>query len=139
MKLHVSKIAAACALAVIAGAAFAEDPDPSGQFAMQVHSNLTRAQVEAQVLQARKTGELSVPGNLFTFRDVTPGAYPPKPQAVAGKSRAEVETELADAIHEGNVLAPGDSGLTERQLSPAYYASQDAARQGSHLAATGNH
>lgn len=139
MKRQVHKIAAACLLAALAGAAFAEDPDPSGQFATQVHSDLTRAQVEAQVLQARKDGTLSVPGNLFTYRDVTPGAYPPKPQAAAGKSRAEVEAELAQAIHHGDMLANGESGLTERQLNPSYYAAQDAAEQASRLAATSGH
>jgi hypothetical protein len=139
MKRHVHKIAAACVLAALAGAAFAEDPDPSGQFATQVHSDLTRAQVEAQTREARKDGTLSAPGGLFTYRDETPGAYPPKPQAVAGKSRAEVKAELAAAIHNGDMLATGESGLTERQLNPTYYAAQDAAEQSNQLAATTGH
>jgi len=134
MRNHLSTIAAACLLAALTSTAFAEDPDPSGQYAMQVNSDLTRAQVEAQTMAAIRAGDISVPGNLFTKRDVTPGAYAPKPQAVAGKSRAQVEAELADAIHEGNMFAAGESGMTERQLNPTFYAARDEAEHADQFA-----
>ena len=51
-RLH-SRIAAGCALLALTGVAFAEDPDPSGQFAMQVHSDLTRAQETVLELAAQ--------------------------------------------------------------------------------------
>jgi hypothetical protein len=38
-----------------------------------------------------------------------------------GLSRAQVQAELQAAIRNGDMMAPGDSGLTERQLNPSAY------------------
>ena len=38
-----------------------------------------------------------------------------------GLSRAQMQAELQAAIRNGDMMAPGDSGLTERQLNPSAY------------------
>jgi hypothetical protein len=38
-----------------------------------------------------------------------------------GLTRAQVEADLQTAIRNGDMMAPGDSGLTERQLNPGAY------------------
>jgi hypothetical protein len=47
-----------------------------------------------------------------------------------GLSRAEVQAQLQEAIRNGDMLAPGQSGLTERQIDPADYPAQPAAAPG---------
>jgi hypothetical protein len=44
-----------------------------------------------------------------------------------GLTRAEVKAQLAEAIRNGDMLAPGESGLTERQLNPSEYPAEPAA------------
>jgi hypothetical protein len=51
-----------------------------------------------------------------------------------GKTRDQVKAELAMAIRDGDVLAPGDSGLTEYQLHPQFYAHQRAIDEATALA-----
>jgi hypothetical protein len=41
-----------------------------------------------------------------------------------GLSRAQVEAQLATAIRNGDMMAPGDLGLTERQLNPSRFPPQ---------------
>jgi len=41
--------------------------------------------------------------------------------AQSGRTRAEVQAELAEAIRTGNVSAGGESGLTLRELNPQRY------------------
>jgi hypothetical protein len=43
-----------------------------------------------------------------------------------GLTRAEVHAQLIKDIRNGDMLAPGESGLTERQLDPADYPAQPA-------------
>ncbi|PKO76418.1 MAG: hypothetical protein CVU21_13215 [Betaproteobacteria bacterium HGW-Betaproteobacteria-15] len=44
----------------------------------------------------------------------------------APKTRAEVKTELAEAIRSGNMIADSESGATFKQLYPHRYAQQPA-------------
>lgn len=102
---------------------------------------LTRAQVESQLAAAQRDG--TVVGKLgVTDRQLRPWLYPPaagagETRAVAAGpqswrpgalTRAQVKSELALAIRNGDMLAPGESGLTERQLDPAFYARRAALR-----------
>jgi hypothetical protein len=96
-------------------------------------SHLARAKVEAQVLQARHDGTL-IEASGLREKDLAPGMYPRDPVVASGKSRAAVEAELAMAIRDGDMLAPGDAGVTEAQLRPAYYAHQRAIDEASQLA-----
>lgn len=50
-------------LSAACGLAFAEDPDPSGQFALQIVSTRTRADVAAEAVAAIEAGQLR-PSNL---------------------------------------------------------------------------
>ena len=92
----------------------------------------TREQVEAETLAAKRAGTL-VEASGLRDKDVTPGMYPPDPK-VTGKTRAEVEAELATAIRDGDMMAPGESGLTENQLQPDVYAHQRAVDAASQVA-----
>jgi hypothetical protein len=47
-----------------------------------------------------------------------------------GLTRAQVEAQTMAAIHNGDILAPGDAGLTYRQEDPADYPAQAAAAPG---------
>jgi hypothetical protein len=47
-----------------------------------------------------------------------------------GLTRAQVKAQLQEAIQNGDMLAPGDAGLTERQLYPSEYPAQAAAAPG---------
>jgi len=40
-----------------------------------------------------------------------------------GKTRAQVRAELAEALRTGQLLAPGESGLTQQQLRPDLFPS----------------
>ena len=84
----------------------------------QAQSGPTRAQ---SILEARRNGELLVPGELgLTERQLYPQRYPARSQ-VAGKARAEVLAELDEARRNGDLLLPGDLGITEYQANPSAY------------------
>jgi hypothetical protein len=57
----------------------------------------------------------------LTLREEFPTHYPARP-AVKGKTRAEVQTELAEAIRNGDLVTEGESGLTLRERSPWRFA-----------------
>jgi hypothetical protein len=107
----------AAALSLAGASAQAESPDPSGQFAARPGSpTLTRAQVRAELEQARRNGDLLAPGDgSLTEYELNPSAYPAR-AVVAGKSREQVRTETVQAIRDGDILAPGEVGVTKREL-----------------------
>jgi hypothetical protein len=85
-------------------------------------STLTRAQVTRAFEQARSAGELVTVGESgLPANQLQAASYPAQP-AVAGKTRAEVQAELWEAIRTGNILADGDSGLLLKDLNPRRYA-----------------
>jgi predicted RNase H-like HicB family nuclease len=84
-------------------------------------STLTRAQVTGEYQRARLAGEVMVGEAGLPQNQVLPGNYPAQ-SAVAGKSRAEVKAELAEAIRTGNVLAGGESGQLLKDVFPQRYA-----------------
>lgn len=111
----------AAVLAFAAIAAHAESPDPSGQFAIQIQSTKSRANVVAELKQAQRSGDIVAGGELgVTEYELNPGAYPARP-VVAGKSREEVRAETLQAVRDGDIIVGGELGLTERQLSPQTY------------------
>ena len=98
-------------LALSAGLALAQDP--SGP--------KTRAQVRAELEEARRTGNM--PANDETGRmlnEINPSAYPPKPVEPC-KTREQVRAELEEARRTGTMPAPGESGCTLRDLYPDLY------------------
>lgn len=86
-------------------------------------SGLTRAQVQAELQEAIRTGELIHGERGETLREMYPGRYPPKAQA-PGKSREQVQAELREAIATGNVIDNSDTGLLRNQVRPDLYPAQ---------------
>jgi hypothetical protein len=83
--------AVAAAAAFSASGAFASDNDYPGVQARTATSTLTRAQVRAEYLQAKRDGALPQ----------TDDSYPVVTAANTAKSRAEVKQELAQALRDG--------------------------------------
>lgn len=89
-------------------------------------SSETRAEVDAQVAQAARSGELSVGGETaLREKDVSPGEYPADP-VTAGRSRADVRAELMAAIRDGDISTGGELGVPENKVTPAFYAQRAA-------------
>jgi hypothetical protein len=112
----------AAVLAVAGIAAQAETPDPSGQFAARPTNVNTRAQVAAELQQARQAGDILAAGEQgLTPYELNPRAYPAR-TVVAGKSRNEVRAEMLAAIRDGDIISQGELGLPDRALYPQHYA-----------------
>ena len=92
------------AVALVSGAAFAQDADPAGQFATQVNSSLTRAQVNAEVVAAVKAGDTS-PSKIPLIGKV-------QPELKSGVSRAEVVAQFIADREEAEAMTAEDSGST---------------------------
>ena len=103
MKTSYSTAIALAISALIAGQAFAADAD----------TGKTRAQVQAELVQARASGNITAPDQLsidYTGRtgakmnEVFPGRYAAV-APVSTKTRADVMAEMAEAKRTGNVMA----------------------------------
>jgi hypothetical protein len=80
-----------------------------------------RMQVRQELVDARRHGELLVPGETgLTERELHPSRYPGR-TALAGKTREQVRAELAQAQRDGDLIAYGESGLSRYEQQPAYY------------------
>lgn len=134
MNRNVLVLAAALSLAGLS--VHAETPDPSGQFAAPAGSPvLTRAQVRAQLEEARRNGDLPAPGDIgLTEYQLNPSAYPAHP-VLAGKTREQVRAETLQAIRDGDILASGEGGITLRELYPQRYLARGGQRNQQPLAA----
>ena len=71
-----------------------------------------RASTRKCVTLARSTG------TLFLLAALGVSAH-----ADGGMTRAQVKADLAEAMRTGEMLAPGESGLTLRELNPQRYSS----------------
>lgn len=96
--------------------AFAESPDPSGQYAQSVRVTKSRAEVVTDFQEARRSGALLAPGEGGTEFDRNPHSFPPRRQA-SQRSRDEVRAETLEAIANGDV-GHGELNLSARQLFP---------------------
>ncbi len=104
MKTSFSTAIALAISTLIAGQAFAADAD----------MGKTRAQVEAELVQARATGDITAPDQLSMDYTSRIGAkmneiFPARYAAVAptsNKTRADVQADMAEAKRTGNVAAP---------------------------------
>jgi hypothetical protein len=122
-------LALATGLSLGAIAAHAESPDPSGQYAHTTTSGKTHAQVQAELQEALRNGDVAGAGeSVLTDFEARPWAHAPR-TAVAGKTREQVRAETLDAIRSGDILQAGESGLSRRQLSPQTYYARERGEQ----------
>jgi hypothetical protein len=92
--------------ALSAGAAFAEDPDPSGQFALQISGTRSRADVNAEAAAAVAAGRLR-PSNPHASAYVQPALQTPT-------TREQVVSEFLAHRSEAAAFTAEDSGSAYR-------------------------
>lgn len=102
-KTRIASALAASMIALLAGTANAQVYGDTGGYnvpELQAKSTKTRAQVQAELQQARANGELAVhaEGYEFAARNAT----------ASTKTRAEVQAEAAKALKSGEALSFGD-------------------------------
>lgn len=90
--------------------AFANDEIDAGNLPKDVALTKTRAQVYADIVAARKSGNWMVNSRLGTV------AGHSAPAQVAGKSRREVRAELEQAHAAGDYVVNAELGTTASQL-----------------------
>jgi hypothetical protein len=81
------------AVALVSGAAFAGEADPSGQFALQIQGQRTRAEVNAEAVAA-------VADNARSFG---PAIWKVQPQLKSTVDAAAVRAEAAQAVRTGQI------------------------------------
>ena len=86
----------------------------------------SRAVVQAELAEARRTGDITVGESSLRLNELSPSSYPAVPR-FAGKSRDEVRAELAEARLLGD-LQVGEDGRTLAEISPQRYAAVRAQR-----------
>lgn len=112
----------AFALAAVASSHVLAQEDPSAP--------KTRAQVQAELLEAQRTGDILAPGDTGKrLNELYPGRYPAKP-AAQGVARPEVKAELTEAQRRGDVPSLYEPGKTLNELSPNRYPAKPAAQSG---------
>lgn len=90
------------AVAMVSGAAFAGEADPSGQFALQIDSTRTRAEVQAEANAAVAAGKLR-PSNPHASAYVQPALN-------STTTRAQVVADFLRNRDESVALTGEDSG-----------------------------
>jgi hypothetical protein len=100
--MNIKHIAAASLIALAGSAAFAQTTDQADSF----QPTLTRAQVQADLAQARANG------TAFHEGDITYVQHAP---AKSLKTRAEVQAELAQARADGTLFVAGDTDYPQAQ------------------------
>ena len=90
------------AIALVSGAAFAGEADPSGQFALQIDGQRTRAEVNAEAVGAVGAGKLR-PSNPHASAYVQPALN-------TATTRAQVVAEFLAKRDEAAAMASEDSG-----------------------------
>ncbi len=90
------------AVALVSGAAFAGEADPAGQFAQQITSERTRAEVNAEAVAAVQAGETQ-PSKIPLIGKV-------QPELKTATTRAQVVSEFIASRDEANALVGEDSG-----------------------------
>lgn len=90
-------------------------------FAQEATGTKTREQVQAELAEAKRTGDVMCDNeSRMKEREANPSKYPAQAK-VPGKTRAQVKTELEEAKRLGNVPADSDTGVTMREKNPQRY------------------
>ncbi|HUR89771.1 MAG TPA: DUF4148 domain-containing protein [Ramlibacter sp.] len=90
------------AVAAFSGAVFAQDADPSGQFALQIQSSRTRADVQAEAVAAVARGALR-PSNPHASASV-------QPVLNSSTTRSDVVAQFLADREEATAMVAEDSG-----------------------------
>ncbi len=87
----------------------------------QALAGVTREQVQAELAQAIRSGDMPAPGDRGQkLNELYPNRYPAK-QVQASLSREQIKAELAQAIRAGEMPALGDRGQKLNELYPNRY------------------
>lgn len=93
----------------------------SGSFAAKVTSQLSREAVQADLREARRTGEVVANGEAgIPLNEMFPGRYPTQ-VAEHGMSREEVRADLREALRTGDIVANGETGMKLNEVFPGRY------------------
>lgn len=94
----------------------------AAQAADDFASSKSRAQVQAELADAIRTGDIHTGGESpVLLNELFPTQYPAKARA-AGKTREQVRVELAEAIRTGDIHIGGESPVKAKELFPGLYA-----------------
>jgi hypothetical protein len=96
-----SFLALAAFATIASGAAFAGDVDPSGQFALQIEGQRTRAEVQAEAVAAVKAGA--------TSPSALPASSKVQPRLQSTLEARVVRAQAAEAVRLGQV-SRGEAG-----------------------------
>lgn len=88
-------------------------------FSAMAQPPITREQVQFELREAIRTGDIIEGDSSLTRYELNPGRYPAHP-TVVGKTREQVQAELRDAIRTGDIIE-GDAGLTRYERNPGAY------------------
>jgi ribosomal protein L30E len=90
--------------------------------AMAADTPITRDQVQAEMAEAVRTGNIVIGESSAKLNEQFPQLYPQQ-SATSSVTRAQVQAELAQAVRAGDV-ALGESGVRLNEVFPHNYASQ---------------
>jgi hypothetical protein len=81
----------------------------------------TREQVRAELLEAKRTGDIfAINESGLNLNELYPNSYPTR-IASQGLSRAQVQADLVAAQRSGDIVATGESSLKLNELYPNSY------------------
>jgi lambda repressor-like predicted transcriptional regulator len=93
-------------------------------FAAKTTSQLSRAAVQADLREARRSGEVVANGEAgIPQNEMFPGQYPTQ-VAERSMSREEVRADLREAMRTGEVVANGETGMKLNEVFPGRYANK---------------
>lgn len=109
MKRHYTAALALATASLFAGQAMAANSQ----------SSLSRAQVQAELEEAVRTGNVIVNESGLKLNEMYPHNYPEQ-QPVSTLTRAQVQAELDEAVRTGNIITD-ESGLKQNEIYPHLY------------------
>ncbi|MFZ2294166.1 MAG: DUF4148 domain-containing protein [Polaromonas sp.] len=110
LKTRLASVTAFVVAAVAAGNVLAQE---------DMAAPKTRAQVQAELLDAQRMGNIVSGEDGRMLNELNPGRYPAK-AASSGRTRADVQAELLDAQRRGDIMSD-DSGQKLNELYPNRY------------------
>lgn len=85
-------------------------------------ASVTRAQVQAELVEAVQTGNIVLGESSKRLNEIFPHNYPAQ-QSASTVTRAQVKAELAEAVRSGNIVR-GESSARLNEINPQNYPEQ---------------